>query len=90
MQTQVVCDQCDGTGEGVAEKCGDCKGAVRVCFPLFFVPSLPPSLLPSFLELNLSLILQSGRSRLTLLTFSPLPSLPPSPPSGHPANEQTN
>lgn len=29
MQTQVVCDQCDGTGEVIAEKCPDCKGAVR-------------------------------------------------------------
>ena len=27
MQTQVVCDQCDGTGEVIAEKCPDCKGA---------------------------------------------------------------
>jgi len=34
MQTQVVCDQCDGTGEVVAEKCGDCKGAVRRFRPL--------------------------------------------------------
>jgi hypothetical protein len=28
MQTQVVCDQCDGTGEVIAEKCPDCKGQV--------------------------------------------------------------